>query len=74
MVAVVAVFLVLAAGATAPASADETASQPVTLTDGVVAFYFHGNVRCATCRKLEAYTDEAIHSGFANALDDGVLT
>jgi hypothetical protein len=42
--------------------------------DGVVAFYFHGNVRCATCKKIEAYADEAVHSGFPEALDEGALT
>ena len=41
--------------------------------DGVVAFYFHGNVRCATCKKIEAYADEAVHSGFAESLEDGDL-
>jgi len=41
--------------------------------DGVVAFYFHGNVRCATCKKIEAYADEAVHSGFAESLEDGNL-
>jgi len=41
--------------------------------DGVVAFYFHGNVRCATCKKIEAYADEAVHSGFAKSLEDGDL-
>ena len=58
---------------TAPPAAAE---EPVTNrgTDGVVAFYFHGNVRCATCRKIEAHTDEAIHSGFAKALESGSLT
>ena len=41
--------------------------------DGVVAFYFHGNVRCATCKKIEAYADEAVHSGFSEALEEGAL-
>jgi hypothetical protein len=39
----------------------------------VVAYYFHGNVRCATCRKIEAYTKEAIDSAFADQLKAGVL-
>ena len=43
------------------------------VADGVVAFYFHGNVRCATCKKIEAYSDEAVHSGFAESLEDGAL-
>jgi len=38
-----------------------------------VAYYFHGNVRCATCRKLEAYSEEAITDGFPSELASGRL-
>jgi len=41
--------------------------------DGVVAMYFHGNARCATCRKIEAYSDEAIAQGFVLELESGRL-
>ena len=41
--------------------------------DGVVAIYFHGNARCATCRKIEAYADEAIAQGFVDELASGRL-
>jgi hypothetical protein len=71
------VLAALVAGAlivVSPVSADETSAEVAAPTDGVVAFYFHGNVRCATCRKIEAYADEAIHTGFAKALEDGTLT
>lgn len=40
-------------------------------TDVIVAIYFHGNVRCATCRKIEAYADEAIAQGFADEVASG---
>jgi len=36
--------------------------------------YFHGNARCATCRKIEAYADEAIAQGFVDELESGRLT
>ncbi len=39
----------------------------------VVAYYFHGNMRCTTCRTIEAYTKEAVQTGFADALRDGRL-
>lgn len=39
----------------------------------VVAYYFHGNVRCTTCRTIESYAEEAVQSGFADALEDGRL-
>ncbi len=40
---------------------------------GIVAYYFHGNVRCATCRKLEAYSEEAIGKGVAKEITAGQL-
>ena len=39
----------------------------------VVAYYFHGNMRCMTCRTIEAYTKEAIDTAFAEALKDNRL-
>jgi hypothetical protein len=39
----------------------------------VVAYYFHGNTRCVTCRNIESYTKEAIESGFPHALKNGQL-
>ncbi|MFA5008684.1 MAG: nitrophenyl compound nitroreductase subunit ArsF family protein [Candidatus Omnitrophota bacterium] len=39
----------------------------------VVAYYFHGNYRCPTCRKLEQYSREAIESNFKNELILGKL-
>lgn len=42
-------------------------------TPRFVVYYFHGNVRCATCRKLEAYSEEAITTGFADQLERGAL-
>jgi len=40
---------------------------------GRVVYYFHGNRRCMTCRRIEAYTATALQSGFAQQLDDGRL-
>jgi hypothetical protein len=39
----------------------------------VVATYFHGNIRCATCRKVEAYAREAIDEGFQTQVAAGVV-
>ncbi len=39
----------------------------------VIAYYFHGNLRCASCRKIEAYSREAIETGFADKLKSGLL-
>lgn len=39
----------------------------------VLAFYFHGNVRCATCRKIEDYAREAVEQGFPEGLAEGSI-
>lgn len=47
-------------------------STPAT-PDHVTAYYFHGNFRCASCRKIEEYSKAAINEGFVNELKDGKL-
>ncbi len=49
------------------------ASEKKAINRKVVAYYFHGNMRCMTCRTIEAYTKEAIQAGFPEALKDGRL-
>ncbi len=39
----------------------------------VIAYYFHGTLRCASCKKIEAYSKEAIETGFADKLKSGQL-
>lgn len=39
----------------------------------VVAYFFHGNVRCKTCRTIEDFTTEAITTGFVDELKEGRL-
>ncbi len=39
----------------------------------VVAYYFHGNVRCQSCVDIERFSDEAIHEGFPKELESGLL-
>ncbi|MBI2213073.1 MAG: hypothetical protein HYU52_05440 [Acidobacteria bacterium] len=38
--------------------------EPARPARKVVATYFHGDVRCITCRKVEAYAREAVEEGF----------
>lgn len=68
--------LLLALATVWPAVAADDAGSPAAdaVTEGVVVFYFHGNVRCTTCRTIEAYAHDAIHTGFAGELDDGALS
>jgi hypothetical protein len=39
----------------------------------IVATYFHGNVRCTTCRKVESYAREAVEEGFATEIEAGTV-
>ena len=52
----------------------ESVVNSTTATSGqqIIAYYFFGNVRCQTCKKLEAYTSETI-AAFTNELSAGLL-
>jgi hypothetical protein len=39
----------------------------------VVTYYFHTTFRCVSCRKIEAYSREAIERGFPHELREGKL-
>jgi len=53
------------------ATAAPAKSQPSVSDCTVVAYYFHGNFRCPTCRKIEAFSREAVESGFPEDLKAG---
>jgi hypothetical protein len=58
----------------AKAVADSTiAPDSTSLPHRVLATYFRTTLRCASCRKLEAWTQEAIETGFPGALKEGRL-
>ena len=59
-------------GRQAPGSGAEAAA-PSEQGERVVAYYFHGNLRCRTCRTIEAYSEEAIRTEFADGLASGRL-
>jgi len=39
----------------------------------VIAYYFHGTMRCPTCHKLELYSKETIENNFKAELASGIL-
>jgi hypothetical protein len=51
--------------------ADE--SKQTQTSDTVVVYYLHMNRRCMTCGKLEAYSKEAVETGFAEQLKDSSI-
>jgi hypothetical protein len=49
----------------APKPASPAAGKPAAVAARkVVVTYFHGNVRCATCRRIEAWTEQAVLGSF----------
>lgn len=56
---------------TQPSPADAALADAALPQNGLVAYYFHGEVRCPTCRNIEAYAHEAMESGFAEELASG---
>lgn len=38
-----------------------------------IVYYFHGNFRCPSCKKIESYTDETVHLKFARQLKNGLI-
>ncbi len=53
-------------------SADSLESEAAP-DERVVAYYFHTTRRCASCKKIEAYSSEAIKTGFESELKNGKL-
>ena len=39
----------------------------------LIVYYFHGDVRCPTCLKLESYAREALETHFADELAEGLI-
>lgn len=64
-------FAAAALAQPAPAPADVPAASAADRR--IVVTYFHGDLRCATCKKLEAYAREAITAAFAAELASGRL-
>jgi hypothetical protein len=56
-------------GGVAAAPGDPTKADAVS--DGLIVYYFHSNVRCPTCRSIEAQAQEAVQTHFASPLNDG---
>ena len=56
-------------GGIAAASGNPTKAE--TVSDGLVVYYFHSNVRCPTCRSIESQAQETVQTHFASQLSDG---
>jgi len=72
--AVVALLTLAAVFVPTYAPASDASDTPASSAEHrIVAYYFHGNARCKTCRAIESYSQEALESGFPDELADGRL-
>ncbi|MBX3728453.1 MAG: hypothetical protein KF858_04640 [Candidatus Sumerlaeia bacterium] len=46
---------------------------PAKVAPRFVAYYFHGSMRCVTCRNIEDWSREAITAHFADRIESGDL-
>jgi len=67
------VFLTLTVLISGGAFLPSTASAVENANPALVAYYFHGKVRCATCQKLEQFSKEALNANFKGELESGKL-
>ena len=59
---------------TVGASGDSMPGTPtLAVPDGTIVYYLHGNVRCPTCRSIEAYAEEAVRTGSPDQLQAGTI-
>jgi hypothetical protein len=58
----------------APADAKADGSQKkMTAGQKLIVYYFHGNMRCPTCYKLETYAKSVVETDFADAIRNGTV-
>ena len=55
----------------AEAKNENPAQQPESRK--LIVYYFHGNFRCPSCRKIEAYAKESVETNFKDKIDGGVI-
>lgn len=44
-----------------------------TAKNHIKVFYFHGKVRCPSCKKIEAYTKETVGSKYKTEMENGLI-
>jgi hypothetical protein len=64
---------VSAAETSSTVSSQASAAAQKTEQKTTRVYYFHGNQRCATCKKIEALTKKTLEEGYAEQLKNGSL-
>ena len=62
-----------AAPKAATAATKAVQAAPDALQDGIVVYYFYTTRRCMSCKKIEAFTAEAVKTTFAKELANGSI-
>jgi hypothetical protein len=75
LLAVVALTLVIALRPQGDEHSSSASAVQTEAPTGItyVAYYFHGDIRCDTCRSIEAQSEAAVRDGFSDELADGTL-
>lgn len=60
-----------AASVAVPADAAPAASTPQQRQRKLMVYYFHTTFRCRSCNLIEAFTKQAVNTGFADQLKSG---
>lgn len=48
-------------------------SETPSMENGLIVYYFYGNKRCATCKTIEANTNEVLTKDFKDELASGLI-
>jgi hypothetical protein len=59
--------------AASPADSTAAVSDTTAQPQQIIAYYFYTTKRCVSCHKIEAYSQEALETGFAEELKSGRL-
>ena len=67
-------YMVSRENTSAPQAEPSSVNSPVVEPNQqTVVYYFHGDVRCPTCHKLESYAKESLDTYFAKDVADGKI-
>ncbi len=55
-------------------TASGSAADVAAVSNGLVVYYFHSNVRCPTCQSIESQAEETVRTHFASQLKSGEMT
>ena len=55
-------------------TASGSAADVAAVSNGLVVYYFHSNMRCPTCQSIESQAEETVRTHFASQLKSGEMT